>query len=186
MRCSSSRRRNQSSHTDYQRWACFRMVPNDEQHTPAKAMSATFSVHSDLPWPQFPMDGTWNRITEEGHLGGFLNKSKVNMCVQRVMVGIADSIGVKKQISIRQEVEVMRNRPDFMLILVNGHPIGTIKGKQPGNLAMEHANTLGEVCDHFNVRHQHSVRAGPTQSGSSKAKWQQCVSNWTAVCYAFS
>lgn len=24
-------------------------------------------------------------------------------------------------------MEVMRNRPDFMLILVNGHPIGTIE-----------------------------------------------------------
>eukprot|EP00977_Amphora_coffeiformis_P001894 scaffold362_cov176-Amphora_coffeaeformis.AAC.20 len=31
-----------------------------------------------------------------------------------------------------------------MLILVNGHPIGTIEGKQPAKDAMEHPNILGE------------------------------------------
>ena len=41
----------------------------------------------------------------------------------------------------------MKNRPDFMLILVNGHPIGTVKGKQPGDVAIVHPNILGKVYD---------------------------------------
>lgn len=75
--------------------------------------------------------------------------------VERVIMDVIDSIGVSGDIIIREEIEVMRNRLDFMLILVNGHPIGTIDGKQPDEKAMTHQNTLGEVYDQ--LQHLHSI-----------------------------
>ncbi len=42
-----------------------------------------------------------------------------------------------------------------MLILVNGHAIGTIKSKQPGKDVMDHPNILGEVYDQ--LMHLHSI-----------------------------
>ena len=67
--------------------------------------------------------------------------------MKKVIVDILESLGIRENVTVREEVEIMRNRPDFMLILVNGHPIGTIEGKQPGKDAMEHPNILGEVYD---------------------------------------
>jgi hypothetical protein len=110
---------------------------------------------SDLGELPCPRDNIWNRLTEKGHLGGYSNVAEVNKFVERVIVDIVDSIGVGGKVTIREEVEIMSNRPDFMLILVNGHPIGTIEGKQPGKLAMEHPNILGEVYDQ--LMHLHSI-----------------------------
>lgn len=78
----------------------------------------------------------WNRVLEEtGTLGGYSNEVGVNSQVEKVIDDILESMGVRGKVTIHAEVEVMRNRPEFMLILVNGHPIGTIEGKQPGDLA---------------------------------------------------
>lgn len=41
----------------------------------------------------------------------------------------------------------MNIHPDLMLILVKNHPIGTMKGKQPGKVAMSRKFILGEVFD---------------------------------------
>lgn len=130
-------------------------VPTDEQHAPATMKIAPFAVLSDLKEPGFPADNIWNRITEKGHLGGFASENGVNKFVERVLMDVIDAIGVKGAITIREEVEVMRNRPDFMVILVKGHPVGTIEGKQPGDVAMTHPNILGEVYDQ--LQHLHSI-----------------------------
>ena len=53
------------------------------------------------------------------------------------------------------EVEVKRNRPNFMVIRKNGRPIGTIGVKQPGSDAMYHGNILGKVYDH--LQHLQSI-----------------------------
>ena len=86
-------------------------------------------------------------------------------------------MGVEGEVRIREEVEIMRNRPDFMLILVNGHPIGTIEGKQPGLRAMTHPNILGEVYDQlvhlrsiFRVDHPFAIL-------TSYEEWRICWLN---------
>ena len=79
----------------------------------------------------------------------------MNKFVESVIVDILEALDIRWKVEIRAEVEVMRNRPDFMLILVNGHPIGTIEGKQPGKEAMGHPNILGEVYDQ--LMHLHSI-----------------------------
>ena len=81
-------------------------------------------------------------FAETGTLGGYSSEAGVNSHVQKVIVDILEALDIRGKVTIRAEVEVMRNRPDFMLILVNGHPIGTIEGKQPGKEAMEHPNIL--------------------------------------------
>jgi len=130
-------------------------VPTEEQHAAAKLRISRFETLSDLGQLPCPKDNIWNRLTEKSHLGGYSNEAGVNKFVERVIMDILDSIGVGGKVTIREEVEVMRNRPDFMLILVNGHPIGTIEGKQPGKDAMEHPNILGEVYDQ--LLHLHSI-----------------------------
>ena len=94
-------------------------------------------------------------MADEGHLGGYSNEAGVNKFVEMVIVDILEALGIRGKVTIRAEVEVMRYRPDFMLILVNGHPVGTIEGKQPGKGAMEHPNILGEVYDQ--LMHLHSI-----------------------------
>ena len=46
--------------------------------------------------------------------------------VERVINDILEAMGIQESVVIRGEIEIMRNRPDFMLIIVNGYPIGTI------------------------------------------------------------
>jgi hypothetical protein len=61
-----------------------------------------------------------------------------------------------------------------MLILVNGHPIGTIEGKQPGDVAMSHLNILGEVYDQ--LMHLHSLFRVKTPFAilTSFEQWRIC------------
>jgi len=95
----------------------------------------------------------WNYvISATGTLGGYSNEADVNSHVQKVIVDILEVLDLREKVTICAEVEVMRNRPDFMLILVNGHPI---EGKQPSRAAMEHPNILGEVYDQ--LLHLHSI-----------------------------
>ena len=153
---SSSSSRNTFSQMDYRRWDRSRRLQSSRRthryqrmnnmHPPVSKFP-DFSILSDLGELPCPKDNVWNALTEKGHLGGYSNEAGVNEFVKRVIMDILDSIGVGGKVTIRAEVEVMRNRPDFMLILVNGHPIGTIEGKQPGKDAMEHPNILGEVYD---------------------------------------
>jgi hypothetical protein len=111
---------------------------------------------SDLGELPYPETNIWNRlIAEKGNLGGYSSEADVNSYVKMVIEDILEALGIRGKVTIRAEVEVMRNRPDFMLILVNGHPIGTIEGKQPGKDAMEHPNILGEVYDQ--LMHLHSI-----------------------------
>jgi hypothetical protein len=131
-------------------------VPNEEQHATASLQIATFSILSDLEELPCPKTNIWNHvISETGTLGGYSNEAGVNKFVERVIEDILEALGIRGKVTIRAEVEVMRNRPDFMLILVNGHPIGTIECKQPGKDAMEHPNILGEVYDQ--LMHLHSI-----------------------------
>jgi hypothetical protein len=130
-------------------------VPTEEQHPTAHLKISTFSTLSDLGKLRRPKDNIWNRLTEKGRLGGYSNAAGVNKFVERVIMDILDAIGAGEKVTIREEVEVMRNRPDFMLILVNGYPIGTIEGKQPGKGAMDHPNILGEVYDQ--LMHLYSI-----------------------------
>lgn len=123
-------------------------VPTEEQHAAARLQISTFVALSDLGELPYPKTNIWNQLVgETGTLGGYSSEADVNSHVKKVIVDILESLGIREKVTIREEVEVMRNRPDFMLILVNGHPIGTIEGKQPGKDAMEHPNILGEVYD---------------------------------------
>jgi hypothetical protein len=131
-------------------------VPNEEQHATASLQIATFSILSDLEELPCPKTNIWNHvISETGTLGGYSSEADVNSHVKRVIEDILEALGIRGNVTIRAEVEVMRNRPDFMLILFNGLPIGTIKCKQPGKDAMEHPNILGEVYDQ--LMHLHSI-----------------------------
>ena len=132
-------------------------MPTEDRHPSASVKIASFSSLSGLGELPFPKTNIWNQVVDEetGSLGGYSNEAGVNSQVERVIIDILESLGVRKNVTIRAEVEVMRNRPDFMLILVNGHPIGTIESKQPGEVAMHHPNILGEVYDH--LMHLHSI-----------------------------
>ena len=110
---------------------------------------SSFAILTDLGGLESPKDNIWNRLTDRGHLGGYSNEAGVNKYVNRVIMDVVDAIGAEGKVTLREEVEVMKNCPDFMLILVNGHPIGTVNGKQPGDVAMVHPNILGEVYDHL-------------------------------------
>uniref|UniRef100_A0A7S2XN91 Uncharacterized protein n=1 Tax=Attheya septentrionalis TaxID=420275 RepID=A0A7S2XN91_9STRA len=122
-------------------------VPTEEQHAAAELSISPFSALSDLPELSYPKTNIWNQVldeTETSTLGGYIysNEAGVNSQVEKVITDILESMGIRGKVTIRAEVEVMRNRPDFMLILINGHPIGTIQGKQPGKDAMSHPNIL--------------------------------------------
>ena len=131
-------------------------IPTEGQHAAARLHVSSFMALSDLGELPYPETNIWNRlIAEKGNLGGYSSEADVNSYVKMVIEDILEALGIRGKVTIRAEVEVMRNRPDFMLILVNGHPIGTIEGKQPGKDAMEHPNILGEVYDQ--LMHLHSI-----------------------------
>lgn len=153
-------------------------VPTDEQHKKAYITVKSFSTLSN--WvPKLPPRSTlWNCYQpEDGHLGGYSNEDGVSFNVKLVIKDVLDYMGVKGEVRIREEVEIMRNRPDFMLILVNGHPIGTIEGKQPGLEAMTNPNILGEVYDQ--LVHLHSIFRvdHPFAILTSYEQWRICWLN---------
>jgi hypothetical protein len=83
--------------------------------------------------PQNPY--IWNQlIRESGTLGGYSSEADVNSHVQKVIVDILEALDIRWKVTIRAEVEVMRNRPDCMLILVNGQATG-----QRRNEASQHS-----------------------------------------------
>jgi hypothetical protein len=149
-------------------------VPTEDQHAAATLKIATFSTLSDMKELPCPKTNLWNRLTEKGNLGGYSNKAGVNQFVRLAIEDILEALGIRDKVTIRAEVEVMRNRPDFMLILVNGHPIGTIEGKQPGDVAMSHLNILGEVYDQ--LMHLHSIFRVKTPFAilTSFEQWRIC------------
>jgi hypothetical protein len=126
-------------------------IPTEEQHAAATLKIADFAALSDLGDLPYPDTNIWNHLVKiSGNLGGYSSESDVNKHVCRVIDDILEALGIRGKVEIRAEVEVMSIRPDFMLILVNEHPIGTIEGKLPGKhpgKAMEHPNILGEVYD---------------------------------------
>ena len=116
-------------------------------------------VLSDLAQKYLPDPDTniiWSQVVKKkGNLGSFSSEADVNSFVKAILWDVLDALNVREEVTIWMEVEVMQNRPDFMVILVNGHPIGTVKGKQPGEEAMHHGNILGEVYDQ--LQHLRSV-----------------------------
>ena len=134
-------------------------IPTEEQHAEAWLKILPFSVLPDLEQNNLPDPDTniiWSQVVKKkGNLGGFSSEADVNSFVKAVLLDVLNALDVREEVTIRMEVEVMRNRPDFMVIVVNGHPIGTVKGKQPGEEAMHHGNILGEVYDQ--LQHLRSV-----------------------------
>lgn len=125
-------------------------VPSDRQHAKAQVRIAKFSALSDLQGRELPYPETsiWTHVRKTtSDLGGYSNEAGVNYQVHKVFDDVLTSLDIREKVIIRPEVEVRKNRPDFMVILVNGHPIGAIEGKQPGEVAMHHENILGEVYD---------------------------------------
>lgn len=150
-------------------------VPSEEQHASAQLKITEFSTLSDLVGLPCPKTNIWNQvISETGTLSGYSSEADVNSHVLKVIVDILEALDIRGKVTIRAEVEVMRNRPDFMLILVNGHPIGTIEGKQPGKGAIEHPNILGEVYDQ--LMHLHSIFRVTTPFAilTCYEKWRIC------------
>lgn len=131
-------------------------IPTEEEHAEARLKISTFPVLSDLELPDPDTNIIWSQVLKKkGTLGGFSSEADVNSFVKAVVLDVLDALGVREEVTIRMEVEVMRNRPDFMVIVVDGHPIGTIEGKQPSDEAMHHGNILGEVYDQ--LQHLRSV-----------------------------
>lgn len=123
-------------------------VPSEEEHPAARAIICDFQCLTGLGELPHPATNIWNQVERHsGTLGGYSNETGVNDFVKMVIVDVIEALDIRSKVKIRAEVEVMKNRPDFMLILVNGYPIGTIEGKQPGDKAMCHPNILGEVYD---------------------------------------
>jgi hypothetical protein len=149
-------------------------IPTEEQHATATLKIAPFSTLSDLKKLPCPKTNLWNRLIEKGHLGGYSNEAGVNQYVCLAIEDILEALGIREKVTIRAEVEVMRNRPDFMLILVDGRPIGTIEVKQPGAVAMSHPNILGEVYDQ--LMHLHSIFRVKTPFAilTSYEQWRIC------------
>jgi hypothetical protein len=103
--------------------------------------NAAFSNLSDMNDLPCPKTNRWNQIIQ-GNFGVYSNEADVNSFVRMVIVDILEALDIREKVTVRAEVEIMSNRPDFMLILVNGHPIGTIAGKQR-DVAMSHKNISG-------------------------------------------
>lgn len=158
-------------------------VPTDDQHKPARLTTINrFSTLSVVPDFRFPKTNIWNQVLDEtGTLGGYSNEAGVNSHVERVITDILESLGIRGRVIIRAEVEVMQDRPDFMLILVDGHPVGTIEGKQPGKIAMHNPNILGEVYDH--LMHLSSIFRvdNPVAILTSYEEWRICWLNLPAT-----
>jgi hypothetical protein len=115
-------------------------VPPDDKHAKAKLITGKFASLSDIQSLPCPITNMWSRVTTAGHLGGYSNEAGVNKYVEIVLEDVLEAMGIRGQVKIRAEVEVMSVRPDFMLIHMNGHPIGAIEGKQPGKIAMTNVN----------------------------------------------
>ena len=134
-------------------------IPTEEQHAEAWLKILPFSVLPDLEQNNLPDPDTniiWSQVVKKkGNLGGFSSEADVNSFVKAVLLDVLNALDVREEVTIRMEVEVMRNRPEFMVIVVDGHPIGTVEGKQPGEEAMHHGNILGEVYDQ--LQHLRSV-----------------------------
>jgi hypothetical protein len=153
-------------------------MPSEEQHASAQLKITDFLTLSDLVVGGLscPNTNIWNQvISETGTLGGYSSEADVNIHVHKVIIDILEALDMRGKVTIRAEVQVMRNCLDFMLILVmNGHPIGTIEGKQPGKDAMEHPNILGEVYDQ--LMHLHSIFRVTTPFAilTCYEKWRIC------------
>ena len=158
-------------------------VPTDDQHKPARLITINrFSTLSDLTDFRYPKTNIWNQVLDEtGTLGGYSNEAGVNSHVERVITDILESLGIRGRVIIRAEVEVMGIRPDFMLILADGHPIGTVEGKQPGKIAMHNPNILGEVYDQ--LMHLSSIFRvdNPFAILTSYEEWRICWLNLPAT-----
>ena len=123
-------------------------IPSEARHPAAEVIISDFQCLTGLGDLPHPVTNIWNQITPQtGTLGGYFTEADVNDYAKRVIVDILDSLRLRDVVTLRYAVEVIRNRPDFILILANGQPIGTIQGKEPGKDAMCHANILGEVYD---------------------------------------
>ena len=122
--------------------------PTEESHREARLKTTPFSILSDLSLPDPDTNIIWSQVLKKkGTLGGFSSEADVNSFVKAVILDVLEGLDVREDVTVRMEVEIKRNRPDFMVIRISGHPIGTIKGKQPGSDAMHHGNILGEVYD---------------------------------------
>jgi hypothetical protein len=152
-------------------------VPPDDKHAKAKLITGKFASLSDIQSLPCPITNMWSRVTTAGHLGGYSNEAGVNKYVEIVLEDVLEAMGIRGQVKIRAEVEVMSVRPDFMLIHMNGHPIGAIEGKQPGKIAMTNVNILGEVYDQ--LMHLHSIFGvdNPFAILTSYEEWRICWLN---------
>jgi hypothetical protein len=153
--------------------------PTDAKHAKATLILANFVNLSDVKSLPCPVTNIWNRLVgNTGHLGGYSNEAGVNEFVKLVMEDVLEAMGVREQVKLRAEVEVMSVRPDFTLLYVNGHPIGTIEGKQPGKDAMTDGNILGEVYDQ--LMHLHSIFGvdNPFAILTSYEEWRICWLNF--------
>lgn len=152
-------------------------VPPDDKHAKAQLITGNFVTLSDIASLPCPKINIWQRVGDQGTMGGFSNEAGVNKFVEAVMEDVILALGIDRQVKLRAEVEVMNVRPDFTLIYVNGHPIGTIEGKQPGNIAMSDLNILGEVYDQ--LMHLHSIFGvdNPFAILTSYEEWRICWLN---------
>jgi hypothetical protein len=116
----------------------------------------------------------WNYVKSNGTLGGYATEADVNWFNQAVLVDVLNAIGLFDVFQLLKEVEVLSLRPDWMVLYLNGHPVGVIEGKQPGAEAMHHERILGEVFDQLmHVRTVFRVST-PFAILTSYAQWRVC------------
>jgi hypothetical protein len=149
--------------------------PTDAKHAKAELIEKVFVELSGIRPLPYPKTNMWRYVeSHSGDLGGYSNEAGVNSFVERVFFDVLEAMGVRGQVTIRAEVELMGVRPDFKLLYVGGHPIGTIEGKQPGKIAMTDGNILGEVYDQ--LMHLHSMFGvdNPFAILTSYEEWRIC------------
>jgi hypothetical protein len=149
--------------------------PTDAKHAKAELIVQDFVELSDIQPLPCPKTNIWNQLeSHSGHLGGYSNEAGVNTFVEMVLKDVLEAMGVRGQVTLRAEVELMSVRPDFTLLYVDGHPIGTIEGKQPGETAMTDGNILGEVYDQLMHLHSMFGVVNPFVILTSYEEWRIC------------
>ena len=66
----------------------------------------------------------WAYVKSNGTLGGYATETDVNRFIHLALMDVLNAVGLGNDFSLVQEVEVLNVRPDWMVLYLNGHPVG--------------------------------------------------------------
>jgi hypothetical protein len=148
-------------------------TPKEAQHASVCKIQKEFKPLLDIVVATIS-SRIWKEVCSDNTLGGFANEADVVHFVKNVLEDALQAAGMFDLLRVVPEVEVLRVRPGFMIVFINGRPIGAVEVKQPSRNAMLQDNILGEVFDQ--LMHLRSVFGVNTPFAilTSYDKWRIC------------